>query len=62
MSDTLKSRIREKLERQLAEDGTPSPEHDDTRQNAVRTDLIDLDAVADDDPLIEELAARYLAP
>ncbi|MFC8531974.1 hypothetical protein [Nocardia sp. NPDC057227] len=62
MSDTLKSRIRHKLERQLAEDGTPDPEHDDTRQNAVRTDLLELDAVADDDPLVEELAARYLAP
>ncbi|MGW4248902.1 hypothetical protein ACWELQ_41195, partial [Nocardia sp. NPDC004722] len=33
-----------------------------TRQVSVQDDLDLLDAVADDDPVIEELAARYLVP
>ncbi|GAB0101890.1 hypothetical protein JMUB6875_08570 [Nocardia sp. JMUB6875] len=57
---SLKERVREKLVRQLAEDGPPDPDQDDTRQVSVQDDLDLLDAVADDDPLIEELAARYL--
>lgn len=60
MSQSLKERVREKLVRQLAEDGPPDPDQDDTRQVSVQDDLDLLDAVADDDPLIEELAARYL--
>lgn len=60
MSDTLKSRIRQKLRRQVEEDGAPDPEHEDTRQWSVQEDLARLELVADDDPLIEELAARYL--
>ncbi|WP_040802818.1 hypothetical protein [Nocardia concava] len=57
---SLKERVREKLVRQLSEDGPPDPDQDDTRQVSVQDDLDLLDAVADDDPLIEELAARYL--
>ncbi|MFE9582740.1 hypothetical protein ACFYO1_40650 [Nocardia sp. NPDC006044] len=60
MSDSLKDRVRAKLLRQLAEDGAPDPEQEDTRQLAVESDLGALDSVPDDDPLIEELAARYL--
>ena len=62
IDDALRLAARAPSPAPRAEDGTPDPEHDDTRQNAVRTDLLELDAVADDDPLIEELAARYLAP
>ncbi|MEU7630638.1 hypothetical protein AB0C34_11705 [Nocardia sp. NPDC049220] len=60
MSDSLKDRVRAKLLRQLEEDGTPDSEHDDPRQIAVETDLDTLESVADDDPLVEELAVRYL--
>ncbi|MBH0781322.1 hypothetical protein [Nocardia bovistercoris] len=60
MSDTLKQRVRAKLLRQLNEDGAPDPEQEDTRQVSVEDDLERLDSVADDDPLIEEIAARYL--
>ncbi|QIS08338.1 MULTISPECIES: hypothetical protein [Nocardia] len=60
MTDSLKDRVRAKLLRQLAEDGPVDPEQEDTRQLAVATDLDALDSVADDDPLIEELAVRYL--
>ncbi|MGV9666418.1 hypothetical protein ACWDUL_23240 [Nocardia niigatensis] len=62
MSDSLKARVREKLIRQLEEDGPPDPDQEDTRQLAVRYDLDALEAVAEDDPLVEELAARYLVP
>jgi len=62
MAESLKARIREKLLRQLNEDGVPDPEWDDPRQIAVESDLEALDAVAEDDPLVEELAARYLVP
>ncbi|ATL65306.1 hypothetical protein [Nocardia terpenica] len=62
MADSLKARVREKLLRQLLEDGIPDPEQDDTRQVSVETDLDALDAVGEDDPLVEELAARYLTP
>ncbi|MFI6043177.1 hypothetical protein ACIA8C_16175 [Nocardia sp. NPDC051321] len=60
MSDSLKDRVRSKLLRQLAEDGPPDVEQDDPRQLSVGSDLEALDNVADDDPLVEELAARYL--
>ncbi|MFI5779979.1 hypothetical protein [Nocardia sp. NPDC051570] len=62
MSDSLKARVREKILRQLNEDGAPDPEQQDTRQVSVENDLVALDAVAEDDPLIEELAERYLTP
>ncbi|MFC9892909.1 hypothetical protein ACFVMC_04365 [Nocardia sp. NPDC127579] len=60
MSDSLKARVRAKILRQLAEDGAPDSELDDPRQIALTTDLDDLDSVADNDPLVEELATRYL--
>ncbi|MFE7744008.1 hypothetical protein [Nocardia sp. NPDC057455] len=59
MNDSLKTRVREKLLRQLIEDPRDT-EHDDPRQIAVETDLDALANVAEDDPLVEELAARYL--
>lgn len=62
MADSLKARIREKLVRQLNEDGAPDSEQDDPRQIAVEADLDVLDAVSEDDPLVQELAARYLVP
>ncbi|MFE3189232.1 hypothetical protein ACFXHA_09500 [Nocardia sp. NPDC059240] len=62
MSDSLRERVREKLVRQLAEDGPIDADLDDARQLSVREDLELLDAVADDDPVIEDLAARYLVP
>ncbi|MBF6214619.1 hypothetical protein IU433_14915 [Nocardia puris] len=60
MTDSLKARVRAKLVRQLDEDGVPDSEQDDPRQIAVAVDLDALDSVADDDPLVEELATRYL--
>ncbi|MFC9993110.1 hypothetical protein [Nocardia sp. NPDC127526] len=62
MADTLKERVRAKLIRQLEEDGPADPELDDPREISVRDDLDLLNAVADDDPFVEELAARYLVP
>jgi hypothetical protein len=59
MGDSLKDRVRQKLQRQLAEDG-PDPEHDDARAISVADDLEALEMVQADDPLIEELAQRYL--
>ncbi|QLY31390.1 hypothetical protein [Nocardia huaxiensis] len=59
MSDSLKERVRAKLIRQLEEDG-PDPEQDDVRRVSVQDDLDILNVVADDDPFVEELAARYL--
>ncbi|WP_431967380.1 hypothetical protein [Nocardia sp. bgisy134] len=59
MTDSLKTRVRAKLLRQLAEDA-PDNEHDDPRQISVAADLDALDSVAEDDPLVEELATRYL--
>jgi hypothetical protein len=60
MNDSLRNRVRAKLVRQLDEDGVPDAEQDDTRQVSIESDLDALDSVADDDPLVEELAARYL--
>ncbi|MFI6870668.1 hypothetical protein [Nocardia sp. NPDC050406] len=60
MGDSLKERVREKLLRQLNEDGAQDPDQDDIRQLSVSTDLDLLNTVADDDPVVEELAERYL--
>ncbi|MEV4239630.1 MULTISPECIES: hypothetical protein [unclassified Nocardia] len=60
MSDSLKERVRAKLLRQLEEDGIRDQEQDDPREISVGADLDALDSVAEDDPLVEELAARYL--
>ncbi|TCK01122.1 hypothetical protein [Nocardia alba] len=59
MGDSLKDRVRQKLQRQLTEDG-PDPEQDDARIISVADDLEALELVQADDPLIEELAQRYL--
>ncbi|AHH15223.1 hypothetical protein NONO_c04100 [Nocardia nova SH22a] len=59
---SLKARVRAKMLRQLNEDGAPDPEQDDPRQIAIENDLEALDSVTDGDPLVEELAARYLVP
>ncbi|MFC4373013.1 hypothetical protein ACFO5K_02770 [Nocardia halotolerans] len=59
MRDSLKDRVRQKLLRQLAEDG-PDPEQDDARHISVADDLEALEMVPTDDPLVEELAQRYL--
>lgn len=60
MRDSLKDRVRDKLLRQLAEDGPPGPESEDPRLISLVADLDALDSVGDDDPLIEQLAGRYL--
>jgi len=60
MRDSLKDRVRAKLLRQLAEDGVLDQEQDDPRLISVESDLDALNSVPDDDPLVEELAARYL--
>ncbi|MGW5387594.1 hypothetical protein [Nocardia sp. NPDC003963] len=60
MRDSLKDRIRDKLRRQLAEDGPVGSEPEDPRLIAVVADLDALDSVAEDDPLVEQLAGRYL--
>jgi len=65
VSDSLKSRVREKLVRQLAENGGHPVEEfegDDPRLVAIDNDLAALDEVTDDDPLVEELAAKYWVP
>lgn len=62
MSESLKDRVRAKLIRQLEEDGPPDQDQEDTRQVSVQDDLDLLNAVADDDPFVEELAARYFVP
>ncbi|MGW5572678.1 hypothetical protein ACWEVD_15860 [Nocardia thailandica] len=59
MRDSLKDRVRQKLRRQLVEDG-PDPERDDNRRTSVADDLEALEMVPADDPLVEELAQRYL--
>ncbi|MFI6367461.1 hypothetical protein ACIBG0_32465 [Nocardia sp. NPDC050630] len=60
MSDSLKERVRAKLVRQLEEDGIRDQDQDDPREISVGADLDALDSVAEDHPLVEELAARYL--
>lgn len=58
--ESLKDRVRAKLLRQLAEDGALDQEQDDPRLISVVADLGALNSVAADDPLVEELATRYL--
>ena len=61
--ETLKARVRAKLLRQIVEDGGEQTEDDDDpRLIALEADLTALDEVGDDDPLVEELAARYWVP
>ncbi|MET8795222.1 hypothetical protein ABZV91_01960 [Nocardia sp. NPDC004568] len=60
MRDSLKDRVRGKLLRQLTEDGPEGAEPEDPRLISVVTDLEALNSVAEDDPLIEQLAGRYL--
>ncbi|MEU1985781.1 hypothetical protein [Nocardia sp. NPDC019395] len=60
MRDSLKNRVRDKLERQLAEDGPQGPGSEDPRLISVVADLDALNSVGEDDPLIEQLAGRYL--
>lgn len=65
MSETLKDRIRAKMLEQLAGDGATDAElaeGDDPRFVAIRDDLAALDELADDDPLVDQLAARYWVP
>ncbi len=65
VSESLKVRVREKLLRQLAENGGHPVEEfegDDPRLVAIDGDLAALDEVAEDDPLVEELAAKYWVP
>lgn len=65
MSDSLKSRVRAKMLEQLASDGATDAEvaeGDDPRFNAIQDDLAALDDVADDDPLVDQLATRYWVP
>lgn len=63
--DSLKARVREKLVRQITDDGGATPdadEPDDPRLIQLEEDLAALDEVGDDDPLVEELATRYWVP
>jgi len=61
--ETLKARVRAKLLRQIAEDGGEQTEDDDDpRLIALEGDLVALDEASDDDPVVEELAARYWVP
>ncbi|MGW0181325.1 hypothetical protein [Nocardia sp. NPDC003345] len=61
MGDSLKNRVRDKLLRQLAEDGQPpAAGSEDPRLISVVADLDALESVAEDDPLVEALAGRYL--
>ncbi|SNS71890.1 hypothetical protein [Rhodococcoides kyotonense] len=65
MSDSLKARLQAKMRELLAEDGGTEAEvaeGDDPRLVAIRDDLAALDEVADDHPLVDELATRYWVP
>jgi hypothetical protein len=65
MSDSMKARLQAKMRELLAEDGGTEAEvaeGDDPRLVAIRDDLAALDDVADDDPLIDQLATRYWVP
>lgn len=62
---SLKNRVRTKLLEQLAGDGATDAdlaEGDDPRFVAIKDDLAALDDAADDDPLVDVLAARYWVP
>lgn len=60
MRDSLKDRARDKMLRQLAEDGPVGPESGDPRLISPAADLDALETVGEDDPLVEQLAGRYL--
>lgn len=60
MRDSLKARVRDKMRRQLVEDGPVAGQPEDPRLIALIADLDALDSVAEDDPLVEQLAGRYL--
>ena len=64
MADSLKARVRVKLLRQMSEDGRPDSvsEADDSRLNSIAYDLAVLDDAHEDDPVVEEMAARYWVP
>lgn len=65
MSESLKDRVRAKMLEQLAGDGATDAdltEGDDPRFVAIRDHLAALDDVADDDPLVDQLATRYWVP
>lgn len=65
MSESLKARVREKMLRQLAEDGghpVGDAEGDDPRLIAIDSDLVMLEQAEDGDRVIEELAAKYWVP
>ncbi|MFD4369239.1 hypothetical protein [Rhodococcus sp. NPDC058521] len=65
MSDSLKARVREKLLRQITEDGkrpVARAEQDDQRLVSLHDDLESLDQAAEGDSVIEELAAKYWVP
>lgn len=65
MGNSLKARVREKLLRQLGEDGRHpirEAEGDDPRLVAISDDLDALDRAGEDDPIVSELAERYWVP
>ncbi|WP_137874202.1 hypothetical protein [Rhodococcus sp. Q] len=64
MAESLRDRVREKLLRQIAEDGGGPWEgaEDDPRLISLDDDLAVLDRAQDGDPVIEELAAKYWVP
>lgn len=65
MAESLKHRVREKLLRQIAEDGgysSEGAEGNDPRLVALDDDLAALDEALDGDPVIEHLAVKYWVP
>lgn len=65
MAESLRDRVREKLLRQIAEDGgapLDGAEDDDPRLVSLDDDLAVLDNAPDGDPVIEQLAAKYWVP
>lgn len=65
MADSLKARVKEKLLRQLAEDGRhpiQEAEGDDPRLVSINDDLEALEQAEEGDPIVEELAERYWVP
>ncbi|QCB49155.1 hypothetical protein E5720_12260 [Rhodococcus sp. PAMC28707] len=65
MSDSLKARLRVKLIGQLTDDGDTDldrAEGDNPRLVSISDDLAALDEVAENDPLVEELAMKYWVP
>lgn len=65
MADSLKACVKEKLLRQLAEDGRhpiQEAEGDDPRLVSINDDLEALEQAEEGDPIVEELAERYWVP